>query len=237
MPEEFPQVHSGMFARDDEGGAPQELSIAEEFWLAMGRNDRSPAEEIAARLEAPPASKWLRRTRGGGDTDPQGQRQGEEPGTLTPRGVSVMPDTPTEVVNAWNRATLVMLMLVTKEGICGARVGDGEVDFLACAKEVDRIGGSSCEMATHQMGGKDSKKRNVLKMTLPPQGGGFVIPVQLQPPFHLSSAPRCFQPLSSLKQTSLTMCSTRAGTRHSPRLLCGRGSGNSSWRVIKGGAG
>ena len=33
-------------------------------------------------------------------------------------------------------------------------------------------------MTTHQTGGKDSKKRNVLKITLPQEGGGvFVIPV------------------------------------------------------------
>jgi hypothetical protein len=32
-------------------------------------------------------------------------------------------------------------------------------------------------MTTHQTGGKDSKKRNSLKMTLPQQGGVFVIPV------------------------------------------------------------
>ncbi len=32
-------------------------------------------------------------------------------------------------------------------------------------------------MTTHQTGGKDSKKRNVLKMTLPHQGGGVIIPM------------------------------------------------------------
>jgi hypothetical protein len=58
-----------MFAGDDEGGEPQELTITEEFWLAMGRNDRTLAEQIAARLDVPPVSqpilsKWSRRTRG-----------------------------------------------------------------------------------------------------------------------------------------------------------------------------
>ena len=84
-----------------------------------------------------------------------------------------MPDAPTEAMNAWNRDTLVTLLVVTKAEICRARVGNREVDFLACAKKVDRVGGSSCGMTTHQTGGKDSKKRNVLKMTLPQQGGGF----------------------------------------------------------------
>ena len=43
-----------MFAGDDEGGDPQELMITEEFWLAMGRKDRTLAEQIAARLDVPP---------------------------------------------------------------------------------------------------------------------------------------------------------------------------------------
>jgi hypothetical protein len=104
-------------------------------------------------------------------------RQVEESDALTPRGATVMPDTPTEAVNAWNHDMLVTLLLVTNDKICGARVGDGEVDFLVCAKKLDRVGGSSCGMMTHQTGGKDSKKRNVLKMTLPHQGGVFVISV------------------------------------------------------------
>ena len=66
---------------------------------------------------------------------------------------------------------------MTKDEICGARVGDREVDFLACAKKLDRVGGLSCGMTTHKTGGNDSKKRNVLKMTPPHQGGVFVIPV------------------------------------------------------------
>ena len=104
-------------------------------------------------------------------------RQVEESGALTMRGITVMPNAPTEAVNAWNPDTLVTLLLMTKDEICEARLGDGEVDFLVCAKKLDQVGGLSCRMSTHQTGGKDSKKRNVLKMTLPPQGGVFVIPV------------------------------------------------------------
>jgi hypothetical protein len=90
----------------------------------------------------------------------------------------------------WNHDTLVTLLLVTKDEICGAQVGDREVDFLACAKKLDRVGGSSCGMTTHQTGGKDSKKQNVLKMTLPHQG--FFLLFEWRPPIVLSNAPRCF---------------------------------------------
>jgi hypothetical protein len=48
------------------------------------------------------------------------RRQVEESGVLTPRGVTGMPDTPTEAVNVWNHDTLVTLLLVTKDEICGA---------------------------------------------------------------------------------------------------------------------
>ncbi len=47
MAEDSAQGASGMFAGDDKGGDPQELTIAEEFWLMMGRNDRTLAEQIA----------------------------------------------------------------------------------------------------------------------------------------------------------------------------------------------
>jgi hypothetical protein len=75
-----------------------------------------------------------------------------------------MPDTPTEVVTAWNSEVLVALVVVSKSEICGARVGDGEVDFLVCAGPVNWAGGTSCGCATHKTGGKDAKKRNVLKI-------------------------------------------------------------------------
>ncbi len=54
MAEDSAQGASGIFAGDDEGGDPQELLIAEEFWLAMGRNDRTSAEQIVAWLDVPP---------------------------------------------------------------------------------------------------------------------------------------------------------------------------------------
>jgi hypothetical protein len=48
-----------------------------------------------------------------------------------------MPDTPTEMVIAWNLEALVALVAVSKSEICGARVRDGEIHFLACAGAVD----------------------------------------------------------------------------------------------------
>jgi hypothetical protein len=53
MAEDSAQEASGMVAGDDKGGDPQELTIAEEFWLAMGRNNRTLAEQIAAQLDVP----------------------------------------------------------------------------------------------------------------------------------------------------------------------------------------
>ena len=135
MTDDFAQGPSGIPAGEDKGGGPQELSIAEEFWLVMGRNDRAAAKEIVACLDVSPvilsaySFKMVEEDKGEPSAD-SGAPQGEDTGVSTPRGVTVMPDTPMEAVNAWNREKLVTLMLVTKSGICGARVGDGEVDFL-----------------------------------------------------------------------------------------------------------
>ena len=158
MADDSAQAPSGFAAGEDKGGDPQVLSIAEEFWLAMGRNDRTTAEAILTWLDVPPvvisAYSFEMVDEEEGETPAGAARESEESGTSTLKGVTVMPDTPTEAVNAWNCKTLVTLMLVMKSGICGARVGDGEVDFLACALAVDREGGSSCGMTTHQTGGK-----------------------------------------------------------------------------------
>ena len=70
-----------------------------------------------------------------------------------------------------------MLVVVSKSEICGATVSDGEVDSLTCAGAVDHPGGTSCGWTTHERGGKDSKRRNVLKMSLPDQEEVFAIPV------------------------------------------------------------
>ena len=164
MTDDFAQGPSGIPAGEDEGGGPQELSIAEEFWLVMGWNDRAAAKEIVARLDVSPvilsaySFKMVEEDKGEPSADSGACQQGGDTGASTPRGVTVMPDMPTEAVNAWNQEKLVTLMLVTKSGICGARVGNGEVDFLACGKAVDWEGGSSCGMTTHQTRGKDPKR-------------------------------------------------------------------------------
>ena len=69
-------------------------------------------------------------------------------------------------------------MVVSKRETCAARLGDGEVDFLACAGPLERPGGTSCGWATHESGGKDSKKRSVIKMDLPEKGSVFAIQVK-----------------------------------------------------------
>jgi hypothetical protein len=148
----------------------------------MARNNRSSAKQIVARLEVPPVvvSSYLFEfieSKEGKAGDPEAHRQEEVSGTLTPKGVSVMPDMPMEAVTAWNLRVLVALVAVSKSEICGARVGEGEVNFLACAGPVNQAGGTSCGWATHETGGKDAKKRNVLKISPPDEGSVFAIPV------------------------------------------------------------
>jgi hypothetical protein len=54
MSEDSAQECTGLSARDFEGGGIQDLTIAEEFWLAMARNNRTSAKQIVAWLEFPP---------------------------------------------------------------------------------------------------------------------------------------------------------------------------------------
>jgi hypothetical protein len=126
MTEDFARGASGMFAWDGEGGDLQKLTIAEEFWLVMCQNDRTLAKQIAAQLDVPPvilsaySFKMVEEDKGEEAVDLGACRQVGESGALTPRGVTVMPDTPTEAVSAWNCEMLVTLLLVTKDKICGA---------------------------------------------------------------------------------------------------------------------
>jgi hypothetical protein len=156
--------------------------IADEFWLAMARNDRTSAKQIVAWLEVPPVAVSaylfeLIESKEGKEAEAEDWQQEEASGALTPKGAFVMPDTPTEAVIAWNLEAVVALVAVSKSEICGARVGDGEIDFLACAGAVNQTGGTSCGWATHKMGGKDAKKQNVIKISLPNEGEVFAIPV------------------------------------------------------------
>jgi hypothetical protein len=92
-------------ARDFEGGEIQDLMIAEEFWLVMAWNDRTSAKQIVAWLEVPPVvvSAYLFElieSKEGKAADPEACQQEKGSGLLTPKGVSVMPDMPTEAATA-----------------------------------------------------------------------------------------------------------------------------------------
>jgi hypothetical protein len=89
-----------------------------------------------------------------------------------------MPDTPMSTVDAWNDNVRVSLVVVDKRETCGARLTDGEVDFLACAGPTEHPGGTGCGFTTHELGGKDSKKQTVIKMDLPKNGDVFAILVK-----------------------------------------------------------
>jgi hypothetical protein len=116
-----------------------EVAVAEEFWLALARNDREGAQEVVRHLEIPPvvtATFSFEHVEGEDEARrPQELQDREEPGTLSPKAIS--PDTPAAIVVAWNVDARVALVLVSKNEICGAQVTDGEVDFLACAGDLD----------------------------------------------------------------------------------------------------
>ena len=96
---------------------------------------------------------------------------------MSPKAVNS--DTPVAVVETWNSDVRVALVLVSKDEICGARVSDGEVDFLACAGPLERPGALTCSWLTHATGGKDAKMRPVLTMKLPANGSKvYAIPVK-----------------------------------------------------------
>ena len=67
---------------------------------------------------------------------------------------------------------------MSKLGTCGARVSEGDIDFLACAGATERPGAAGCGFTTHELGGKDSLKRSVVKMAFPEAGEGFAILVK-----------------------------------------------------------
>ena len=152
-------------------------SAVADFWLAVARNNREEAEAAVLRLEAPlvavPSGFSFDMVEG------EGKEQGgelEDSGALvgsSPRGV--MPGTPMSTVDAWNADVGVSLIVVSKQATCGARVSEGDVDYLACAGPTERPGGAGCGFTTHELGGKDSLKRPVVKMAFPEAGDGFAI--------------------------------------------------------------
>jgi hypothetical protein len=109
-------------------------SIVEDFWLAIVRNNRDEAEAAVLRLEVPAVSVStsysFKLVEG---EEQQVEESQEDTGVLVslPRGV--MSGTPKATIDAWNVDVGVTLVAVSKRKTCGARVTDGEVDFLACA--------------------------------------------------------------------------------------------------------
>ncbi len=158
----------------------KEITFAEEFWLALARNDRAGSQDVIDCLDLPPAVTSLftfdlveEELEDCQECKPQGGSRGG----LSPKSVS--PDTPVATVEAWNAVDWVQLVLVSKTEICGVGVSDREVNFLACAGALDCVGGTSCGWATHKTGEKDPEGCQVLKMDLP-EGGvkAFTIPVK-----------------------------------------------------------
>jgi hypothetical protein len=157
-----------------------QASIVEDFWLAIARNDRTGVEAAVTSIKAPlVALSGIRSFELVEEEDQQAEMFEEVgTGTLTKTPRAVMPDTPVATVDAWNAEVAVSLVVVSKSLTCGARTSDGEVDFLACAGVAERPGGGGCGWTMHELGGKDSKKKTVLKMDLPEQGGGYAISVK-----------------------------------------------------------
>ena len=151
-------------------------SVVANFWLAVTRNNHEEAQNAVHRLDVPIVSISLAYSFEMVEGEEHlAEAEQEDTSALVGPVRGVMPDTPTSKVNAWNAEVGVSLVVVSKHETCAARLGDGEVDFLACAGPLDRPGGTSCGWSTHELGGKDSKRRSVIKMDLPEKGSVFAI--------------------------------------------------------------
>ncbi len=150
--------------------------MVEDFWLAITRNDREGVEAAVASIEPPLVA--LSSTYSFEMVDEEEQETDRGRKDALPKSLALMPDTPLSTVNAWNAKVPVALVVVSKSLTCGARISDGEVDFLACAGAMERPGLGGCGWTTHELGRKASKKRRVVKMELPEQGEAFAISVK-----------------------------------------------------------
>jgi hypothetical protein len=154
-------------------------SVVAEFWLAVARNHHEEAQNAVRRLDVPVVSICLAYSFEMVEGEEHlAEIEQEDTGALVWPVRGVMPDTPTSMVDVWNAEVGVSLVVVSKLETCAARLGDGAMDFLACAGPLERPGGTSCGWATHELGGKDSKKRSVIKMDLPKKGSVFAIQVK-----------------------------------------------------------
>ena len=154
-------------------------SVVADFWLAVARNNHEEVQNAVRRLDVPVISISLAYSFEMVEGEERlAEVEQEDTGALVGPVWGVMPDTPTSTVDAWNAEVRVSLVVVSKRETCAARLGNGEVDFLACAGPLDRLGGTSCGWATHELGGEDSKRRSVIKMDLPEKGSVFTIQVK-----------------------------------------------------------
>ena len=152
-------------------------SVVADFWLAVARNNYEEAQNAVHHL-IPVVSISSAYSFEMVEGDERLVEVEQDTGALAGPVWGVMPDTLTSTVDAWNAEVGVSLVVVSKRETCAARLVDGEVDFLACAGPLDRPGGTSCGWATHELGGKDSKRRSVIKMDLPKKGSVFAIQVK-----------------------------------------------------------
>jgi hypothetical protein len=122
-----------------------QASIIKNFWLTIARNDQAVAEAVATQIEAPLVSVLASYSFELVEGEDQQVETGEEhAGKLTKSPRAVIPDTPVTMADAWNGEVEVLLVVVSTSKTCGARVSDGEVDFLACAGAMDPLGGGVC---------------------------------------------------------------------------------------------
>ncbi len=145
------------------------VGVAEEFWLALARNNREGAQEVVNRLDLSfvAASAYSFEEVEGEFQDAREHepfKQGAAQGALSPKLLSS--DTPKAMIDVWNAEDRLALVVVSSKLICEARFSDGEVDFLACAGSLNCPTASGCGWTTHVTGGRDSKGRPVIKMKL-----------------------------------------------------------------------
>jgi hypothetical protein len=147
------------------------LAVAD-FWLAVGKNNLAEAEAAVRRHDAPlvavSSSYSFDLVEAEEEQQAKVLKDSGALGSTTPRGV--IPGTPTSTIDAWNADVGVSLVVASKGDKCGARVSEGEVNFLACTGPNECQGGSGCGFTTHELGGKDSLKRPVVKMIFPEMG-------------------------------------------------------------------
>jgi hypothetical protein len=148
-------------------GGDNHLSLAAEFWRALNKGDVGVAEEVARRIEPPPARSFAFDDEGGSLRD-----RGASPGS--PAGMGLSAGTPAAVEQAWNASKKVNLMLGSGEWCLAAVTTTMRSDdFTACT--LGRGGTpDGCPKTTHALvGGKG--KTPVLRLDVADSTGMLVI--------------------------------------------------------------